>query len=74
MEPNYSTFGGDLASAAISNVYYPRSDRGVGLVFENFGLNTAVHAGVRLLQEFVFGPAKGTVVGNAAANGSLVSK
>ncbi len=63
-EPNFSSLGGDLASAAISNLYYPRQNRGARLVFENFGLNTAVHAGVRLLQEFVFRPTKGTVVSN----------
>ena len=30
-QPNYSSLGGDLASAAISNTYFPQSDRGVGL-------------------------------------------
>jgi len=61
-EPNFSSLGGDLASAAISNVYYPERSEGAGLLFENFAINTAVHAGVRLLQEFVFRPTKGTVV------------
>ena len=28
-QPNYSTIGGDLASAALANAYYPASDRGV---------------------------------------------
>jgi hypothetical protein len=64
-EPNFSTLGGDLASAAISNVYYPELNEGARLVFQNFAINTAVHAGVRLLQEFVFRPTKGTVVRNA---------
>lgn len=58
-QPNYSSLGGDLASAAISNLYYPQQDRGVGLIFENFGVETGVHIGVRLLQEFVFHPASG---------------
>lgn len=31
---NYSTIGGDLASGALSNLYYPSSNRGPGLVFE----------------------------------------
>jgi hypothetical protein len=61
-EPNFSSLGGDLASAAISNAYYPEANKGARLVFENFAINTAVHAGVRLLQEFVFRPTKGTVV------------
>jgi hypothetical protein len=53
-QPNYSDLGGDLASAAISNSYYPERNRGVGLTFENFGINTAIHMSGRLLQEFVF--------------------
>jgi len=64
-EPNFSTLGGDLASAAISNIYYPKRNEDARLVFENFAINTAVHAGVRLLQEFVFRPTKGTVVSRA---------
>jgi hypothetical protein len=57
-QPNYSSLGGDLASAAISNAYYPRSNRGVGLIFQNFAINTLTHAGVRLMQEFVFHPSR----------------
>ena len=55
-QPNYSLLGGDLASAAISTTYSPNSNHGVGLVFQNFGLNLAVHLSGRLLQEFVFRP------------------
>src|SRR5690349_15978980 len=33
--------GGVLASSAISNAYYPKSNRGVGLVFENFAISSA---------------------------------
>ncbi len=40
MQPNYSSMGGDLASAALSNAYYPASNRGAGLVFENFLIGT----------------------------------
>lgn len=32
--PNYSNILGNLAAGGISNLYYPRSDRGVGLTFE----------------------------------------
>ena len=53
MQPNYSTIGGDLASAAISNAYYPASNRGAGLVFGNFLLGTAQRAASNLAQEFI---------------------
>ncbi len=32
--PNYSNILGNLAAGGISNLYYPASDRGVGLTFE----------------------------------------
>lgn len=49
----YSSLLGSLASGAISNAYYPSSDRGVGLTFQNFGIGIGATAGVNLLQEFV---------------------
>ncbi len=52
-QPNYSSLGGDLASSAISNLYYPQSDRGAGLVLTNFGINTAERVATSLAQEFV---------------------
>lgn len=52
-QPNYSTIGGDLASAAISNAYYPASNRGVGLFLGNFLINTGQRAASNLAQEFV---------------------
>lgn len=52
-EPNYSSLGGDLAQSAISNLYYPVSNRGSGLVFTNFGLSTAERVVLSLAQEFV---------------------
>ena len=33
-EPGYSNISGNLIAGAISNLYYPDSDRGVGLIFE----------------------------------------
>jgi hypothetical protein len=60
-QPNYSGLGGNLASAAISNTYYPGANRGVGLVFQGFGTVMAEHLAVRMLDEFVFRPAKGSV-------------
>jgi hypothetical protein len=52
-QPNYSSMGGDLASAGISNLYYPRSNRGVGLLFGNFAIATAQHVGTNLAEEFL---------------------
>jgi len=61
LQPNYSQLGGDLISATISNLYYPRANRDAGLVFQGFATNTALHLVVRMLDEFVFRPAKGGV-------------
>ncbi len=52
-QPNYSSLGGDLISGAISNLYYPETNRGVGLVFEGFAVTTAVRTVNALIQEFV---------------------
>ena len=54
LQPNYSSLGGDLAAAAISNTYYPQSNRGAGLVFGNFALGTAERLVSSLAQEFLF--------------------
>lgn len=53
--PNYSSLGGNLASAGLSNLYFPRSNRGVGLVFGNFAIGTAERIGASLAQEFIIG-------------------
>lgn len=55
MQPNYSSLGGDLASAALSNVYYPASNRGAGLVFENLLITTGERMVSTLVQEFILG-------------------
>jgi hypothetical protein len=52
-QPNYSSLGGDLASAALSNLYFPKSNRGVGLVFSQFALGTGERIGANLAQEFL---------------------
>jgi hypothetical protein len=52
-QPNYSSMGGDLISGAISNLYYPESNRGVGLVFEGFFVTTGVRVVNSIIQEFV---------------------
>ncbi len=53
MQPNYSTIGGDLISSALSNIYYPPSNRGADLVFENLAISTGERALSTVLQEFV---------------------
>lgn len=53
-QPNYSSVGGDLASAALSNAYYPPSNRGAGLVFENVAINTSERMLSTVVQEFIF--------------------
>jgi hypothetical protein len=52
-QPNYSTIGGDLASSALSNAYYPASNRGFGLFITNFLIGTGQRAAANLMQEFV---------------------
>jgi hypothetical protein len=55
LQPNYSSIGGDLGSSALSNLYYPASDRGAGLVFQNFFISTGERMLSGLVQEFVLG-------------------
>ena len=52
-QPNYSTVGGDLASAALSNLYYPQSNRGAGFVFSTFAIGTSERIVSTVTQEFV---------------------
>jgi carboxypeptidase family protein len=52
-QPNYSTMGGDLASAALSEAYYPASNRGPGLFLTNFFIDTGQRAAANLAQEFI---------------------
>jgi hypothetical protein len=53
--PNYSTLGGVLASSAIANLYYPKANRGAGLVFGNFAIGMAERIGASIAQEFLVG-------------------
>ncbi|UWZ85211.1 carboxypeptidase-like regulatory domain-containing protein [Occallatibacter riparius] len=52
-EPNYSNVGGDLAAGAISNLYYPRANRGTGIVFENAAIAAGGRMANGLVQEFI---------------------
>ncbi len=54
-QPNYSSVAGDVAAGAISNTYYPKSDRSTAVVTVETGLLNAAEDGFgNLLQEFVF--------------------
>jgi hypothetical protein len=53
-EFNYSSIGGDLAGAALSNIYYPPQDRGPGLVFGGAAIATGGRIANALAQEFIF--------------------
>jgi hypothetical protein len=53
LQPNYSSMGGDLASAALSNAYYPKSNRGIGFTFGNLALSTGERMLGAVIQEFI---------------------
>jgi len=50
---NYSAIGGDVASGAIANAYFPDQDRGVNLVFKGALIGAGWRMGSAVLQEFV---------------------
>lgn len=50
---NYSGLGGDLASAALSNTYYPSANRGAHLFLANWSVLMAGRAANTLAQEFL---------------------
>jgi len=52
-EPNYSSVGGDLSSGAISLLYYPQSNRGLGLVLSSAAIGGGGRIVNALAQEFV---------------------
>jgi hypothetical protein len=52
---NISSIGGDLASGALSELYYPAVNRGPGLLLTSTLSVTAVRFVNALLQEFVYG-------------------
>jgi hypothetical protein len=51
-QPNYSYLLGDVSAAALSNLYYPKANRGVGLVFSNAAIGLAGRIGGNILREF----------------------
>ena len=50
--PNYSYLLGDLSSAALSNLYYPKANRGIGLVFTNTAVGLGGRIGLNIVREF----------------------
>jgi hypothetical protein len=50
---NYSGLGGDMASAALANTYYPSADRGPHLFLANWAVLSAGRAANTLAQEFL---------------------
>jgi len=52
-QPNYSSLGGYLASGAISNAYYPTSNRGPELVFSTALIDIGANMANALIQEFL---------------------
>ena len=51
--PNYSNVLGNFSAGAISNLYYPTSDRGASLVFLNGLADTGGDAAANLVREFL---------------------
>ncbi len=45
--------GRRLASSALSNLYFPKSNRGAGLLFSQFAIGTVERVGASLAQEFI---------------------
>ena len=52
-KPNYSRVLGSFSAAAISNLYYPRSDRGASLVLVNGLAAIGADAAANVIREFV---------------------
>jgi hypothetical protein len=50
---NFSSLGGDLASSALAETYYPGSNRGPRVVFGTFALGTGERVVSAVVQEFV---------------------
>jgi hypothetical protein len=50
--PNYSYLLGDLSSGALSNLYYPRANRGASLMFTNAAVGLAGRIAGNIIREF----------------------
>ena len=52
-QPNFSSVGGDLASGAIANTYYPERNRGTGTVFSIAAVELGGTMIADVIQEFI---------------------
>jgi hypothetical protein len=52
-EVNFSSMGGDLIASSLTNLYYPDSNRGPGIVFTSFFVNSGGRIANALVQEFL---------------------
>jgi hypothetical protein len=52
-QPNDSSIGGDLASSAISNAYYPAANRSLGLVLQSTFVTTGARLADTLMKESI---------------------
>ena len=50
---NFSSMGGDIGATALSRAYLPSSNRGTGMIFVQFGINTAERVMGAIAQEFI---------------------
>jgi len=62
--PNTSYFLGDLSAAALSNLYYPKANRGANMVFTNAAVGLAGRIGTNLMREFISQRLSTNVPGN----------
>jgi hypothetical protein len=51
--PNASYLLGDMCAGALSNLYYPKANRGANLVSTNAALGLAGRVGTNLMREFL---------------------
>ena len=51
--PNYAQIFGNIGAAALSNVYYPHSERGASLMVSNLAISLASRAAKAVTQEFL---------------------
>jgi hypothetical protein len=63
--PNSSYLLGDMCSGALSNLYYPKANRGAHLVFTDTAVGLAGRVGTNLLREFL----SKRLTTNASTNG-----
>jgi Carboxypeptidase regulatory-like domain len=61
---NSSYFLGDLSAGALSNLYYPKANRGANLVFTNAAVGLAGRIGTNLMREFLSKRLSTNVTGN----------